>query len=334
MKHFTRLLACGLVGGLTLGLAGCGGDPSAEPADTATLTAASPASTPASARPTLARTASPTTSTAAAGTSAEAAATGVTKAIVFVVENHSLSQMRTGMPRTYSFATRHAYATSYRAIRHPSLPNYIAIAAGSTLGVSDDANPSAHRLTGNNVFRQARRSGHTAKVYADAMPRRCALTNHGTYAVRHNPWTYFSSPADRAACRRYDVPVRRLAADAAGGRLPDLGFVIPDVVHDAHDGTLAQADRWISRRIDTITAGPDWRAGRLAIVVTADEDDSHSGNRVLTVVATQDQEPRVVTTPLNHYSLTGFLEDVLGVRHLRRARTAPSLTKAFGLQVG
>jgi acid phosphatase len=254
--------------------------------------------------------------------------------LVFMVENHSLAQMRAGMPKTYAFATRHAYATSYRAIRHPSLPNYIAIAAGSTMGVADDDNPSAHRLTGTNVFRQARRSGHTAKVYAESMPRRCMLTNKGRYAVRHNPWTYFSAAKDRAACRRYDVDATRLAHDSATGRLPNVGFVIPDVIDDAHDGTLAQADAWISRQIGTLTAGPDWRAGRLAIVVSADEDDRHSGNKVLTVVATKHQSPRVVSTPLTHYSLTGFLEDVLRVRHLRNARTAPSLAKAFGVRIG
>jgi acid phosphatase len=259
---------------------------------------------------------------------------GVTKVLVFVVENHSLAQMRAGMPKVYGFATRHAYATDYRAIRHPSLPNYIAVAAGSTLGVADDADPSRHRLTGTNLFRQALRSGHTAKVYAQSMPRRCALTDSGRYAVRHNPWTYFSSRADRAACEKYDVRAARLARDSAAGALPHVGFVIPDLVHDAHDGTLAQADAWISRQISTVTAGPDWRSGRLAIVVTADEDDSRSGNTVLTVVATRHQQPRTVTTPLSHYSLTGFLEDVLHVRHLRKARTAPSLARAFDVRVG
>jgi acid phosphatase len=264
----------------------------------------------------------------------EREAVGVTKVLVFMVENHSLAQMRVGMPRTYAFASQHAYGTGYRAIRHPSLPNYIAIAAGSTLGVRDDANPSRHRLTENNVFRQALRAGRTAKVYADSMRRPCALTNHGRYAVRHNPWSYFSAPRDRAACRRYDVNAAHLARDAAAGTLPNVGFVIPNVVHDAHDGTLGQADAWISRRIADVTAGPDWRSGRLAIVVTADEDDGHSRNRVLTVVATVDQAPRVVTARLNHYSLTGFLQQVLHVRRLHRARSAPSLAGAFGVRIG
>lgn len=272
------------------------------------------------------------TATTQGGASARPAAPKVTKVIVFMVENHSLDEMRTGMPRTYAFARKHAYATDYTAIRHPSLPNYIAISAGSTLGVADDADPSIHQLSGNNVFRQALRHHKKAKLYADAMPSNCTLTNVGEYAVRHNPWAYFVN--DRAACLKHDVPATRLAHDAKTGKLPNVGFVIPDVMHDAHDGTLAQADAWISARIATLTAGPDWKSGRLAIVVTADEDDSHGDNTVLTVVATHHQRPRVVTTPLSHYSLTGFLDDVIGAKHLRNARTAPSLAKAFHIKVG
>ena len=324
VTRLSRPLALGLAGGLLAAVTGCAGS-DGSPEAAASTSPATPASTPAVTSAVLA---SP-----GADSAARAARAGVTKVLVFMVENHSLGQMRAGMPRTYAFASRHAYATGYRAIRHPSLPNYIAIAAGSTMGVADDGDPSAHHLRGNNVFRQALRSGHTAKVYAESMPRRCALTNRGRYAVRHNPWTYFSGPRDRAACRRYDVNARRLARDSAAGALPNVGFVIPDVIDDAHDGTLAQADAWISRQIGILTAGPDWRAGRLAVVVSADEDDRHSGNRVLTLVATRAQAPRVVRRPLSHYSLTGFLEDVLHVRHLREARSAPSLAKAFRVRI-
>src|SRR4051812_43426121 len=44
----------------------------------------------------------------------------VTKVLVFVVENHSLAQMKTGLPYTFSQARKFGYATHYRARRHPS----------------------------------------------------------------------------------------------------------------------------------------------------------------------------------------------------------------------
>jgi acid phosphatase len=257
------------------------------------------------------------------------AAPQITKALVFVVENHSLDQMDSSMPFVHGLAQQYAYATHYTAITHPSLPNYLAMIGGSTFGVTDDRSPSAHRIRGGSVLSQARRAGRTVKVYADSMPRRCALANSGEYAVRHNPWTYFVS--DRTACRRYDVRAGALGSNADAGTLPNIGMVIPNLVHDAHDGSLAASDAWLQKKITRIQAGPDWQSGRLAIVITADEDDHNQNNTVLTVVASRYQQHRVVGTPLTHYSLTRFLEDVAGVRYLHNAATAPSLTDAFGI---
>ncbi len=273
--------------------------------------------------------------TAQAVLSSATATTGgtakVTKLLVFVVENHSLSEMRDEMPFTYGLAKRYAYATRYFAIRHPSLPNYLAIAGGSTFGVTDDASPSSHRIHGRSVFGQALAKGRTAELYADSMPGHCVLSSSGDYAVRHNPWAYFVD--ERGACRSHDVPVTRLADDVAAGRLPNAGMVIPNLVHDAHDASLADADAWLKQEITMVQHGRDWTSGRLAIVITADEDDGGSGNRVLTVVASRSVPHRVVTTRLTHYSLTRLYDDVLGVRRLRHAKSAPSMTRAFSVPV-
>src|SRR4051812_35771593 len=147
----------------------------------------------------------------------------ITKVLTFVVENHSLAQMKASMPYVYRLARKYAYADHYRAITHPSLPNYLAMASGGTQGVTDDDEPAAHPLSGPTVFDQALALGRTATVYADAMTQRCQLESSGRYAVKHNPWAYFV--AGRAACRRHDVPVRRLAADTAAGTLPSAGMV-------------------------------------------------------------------------------------------------------------
>ena len=78
-------------------------------------------------------------------------------------------------------------------------------------------------------------------------------------------------------------------------------------------------------------ASSDFRRGRLVVIVTADEDDHHSGNTVLTSVLTPRVSHRVVTTELTHYSLTRFLAQVLGVPPLGAGATAPDLAAAFGL---
>ena len=42
------------------------------------------------------------------------------------------------MPWTYQLGSAYGYATDFHAMTHPSLPNYLAIAGGSTFGVQDD----------------------------------------------------------------------------------------------------------------------------------------------------------------------------------------------------
>jgi acid phosphatase len=108
-------------------------------------------------------------------------------------------------------------------------------------------------------------------------------------------------------------------------------MVVPDVKHDAHDGTLRKADAWFRSMMSQVFAGPDWRSGHLAIVLTADEDDGEHGNRVLTVVIHPSQRHHVVTQRLNHYSLTRLYDEVAQLPYLHRASTASSMAKAFGL---
>ena len=108
---------------------------------------------------------------------------------------------------------------------------------------------------------------------------------------------------------------------------------MPDLCHDAHDEgcDLAGADAWIADHVGAAMDGPDYAAGRLAIVITADEDDRHQDNLVLTTVVHPSQEGHVVDAPLTHYSLTRLYDEVLGLPPLRRAASAPDMAQAFGL---
>ncbi len=257
----------------------------------------------------------------------------VTKVLVVIEENHSLSQMKTGMPYLYSAAEKYGYATHYTAITHPSLPNYLAIAGGSTFGLADDLPPSVHPISGQSVFGQAIARGRTAKLYAESMVDNCELANDGRYAVKHNPWAYFVD--ERASCHSYDVPLRpALADDSAAGKLPNVGMIVPSLDHDAHDGSLRAADAWLRTHLGDVFAGPDWKSGHLAIVITADEDDRRASNNVLTVVIHPSQLHHVVNTPrLGHYSLTRLFAQVVGTPPLRHGVNAVNLRAAFGLTV-
>ena len=286
--------------------------------------------TPAPAAPTAAASKTPSRPAASLGPQR------LSKVLTIVEENHSLTQMRADMPYLAGLAARFGYADHYTAIRHPSLPNYLVIAGGDTFGVTDDAAPAAHVLHGPSVFSQARDAGLTAGTWAESMSESCRLTPDGAtrYAVKHNPWAYFAD--DRAACQAGDAGSGFRAA-ASANALPNVGMLIPNTCHDAHDGgqgcDLRSADAWLRDQLPTVLASDDFTSGALAVVVTADEDDRSSGNTVLTVVlhASLDGSGLVVSTPLTHYSLSRLCSDVVGAPPLRRAATAPDLAAAFHL---
>lgn len=255
-----------------------------------------------------------------------------TKLLVVVIENHSRDEMCDLLRVTLAQDNRPGFAMNYRATRHPSLPNYLAIVAGSTFDVDDDAPPAEHPLRGPTVFAQALSAGKSAKVYAEGMATNCWPVNVGDkYAVRHNPWTYFED--ERPACTRHDVPIHELEADVEAGRLPNAGLVVPDLCNDGHDCPLATVDAWLSGHLQLVTSGPDWRTGRLAVVVTADEDDGSQGNRVLTVLMHRNLAVHSAEEALTHYSLSRLYSEVLGTRPLREAAYAPSMADAFDLQL-
>jgi len=319
VEHVVR--GAGLAAILALGASGCASATTAPPvpASGSTQPGPAPATTPA---PPAAATTAPSNRPGA-----------VTKVLVFVQENHSLAEMRAQMPYTVALGQRFGYATAYTAITHPSLPNYIAIAGGQTYGITNDDSPAANPVPGTSVFGQAVAAGKSAAVYVDGMASNCATSDGGNnYAVKHNPWAYFTG--ERAACDKYDVPVDRLGAAIAGGQLPNVGMVIPNLCHDAHDCSLVVADTWFKTWMTSILQGPDWKSGHLAVVLTADEDDQSQANTVLTVVIHPSQKAHVVTTALTHYSLTRLYEEVAATPYLFRAASAPSMAAAFGLPLG
>lgn len=260
----------------------------------------------------------------------------VTKVLTVVLENRSTAAVQDQMPYLRGLGQRYGVTTAYRAVAHPSLPNYLAMAGGSTYGVSDDAAPSRHPVGGPSVFDLALARGRTAKIYAEAMPGSCGQAATTRYAVKHNPWAYFTDAASRANCRRFDVPsgtpqAGALRNDIAAGALPTVGMLVPDICNDGHDCPLATADRWLRGWVDPIMAGPDYRAGRLAIVVTFDEDDRRDGNRVPTTVVAPTLRGRTVGTALTHCSWTRWAAELAGATPPRAAASATSLGTAFRL---
>lgn len=266
------------------------------------------------------------------GTAEPKADGGIDKILVVVVENKGFSQMQERAENVWALAELFGYASDFRAITHPSLPNYIAMAAGDRLGVTENGYPDEYKLTAPNVFTNTLLAGGTAQTFADGMgSETCRESQNGKYVPRHNPWVYFSN--DRDNCRKYVVDAAAYEPTVAAGNLANLTFLIPDNCHNAHDCAIETADKWVYKKVTAAMAGPDFRSGRLVIVVTADEDNKKEDNRILTVVIHPSLSGKVVRSRLTLYSLHRLLAQVTHTRALGKGASAPDMAAAFGLRI-
>lgn len=271
---------------------------------------------------------------AAAATLSPPATDRASKLLVIVEENET-TRAYTQMPYLKSLSARYGTATRYTGLVHPSLGNYLVMVSGQgpgTCGLRDPL-PAPCPQAGATVFGRALSAGHPATTYAESMVTPCQTTNSARYAARHNPWAYFTN--ERSVCKAHDVPMGTLTSgalrsDINAGTLPTVGMMVPNLVNDAHDGTLGQADAWLHTWLPQIMAGPDYRSGRLAVVITFDEGTGANQN-VPFVVVHRSLSHKIVATRYTHNSLSRLYTDVLGLSPLGAAATEPGLRAAFGI---
>jgi hypothetical protein len=225
-------------------------------------------------------------------------------------------------PYLNALANRCGLATDYRALSHPSLPNYIALTSGSLHGITDDGEPAAHPLAGPSIFSQL--AGNWRGLI-QSMPHACDRVTSGTYAARHNPAVYYTSLDSQ--CAQDDVALSSpLDLSAA------FTFITPNICDDMHSCAISTGDRYLSQIVPQIIASPEYQSGSLVLFITFDENDNAASNRVPTyVIAPSVPRGLRVAVPLTHYSLLRTTEQLLNLSYLAGAATARSMTAAFHL---
>jgi hypothetical protein len=86
--------------------------------------------------------------------------------------------------------------------------------------------------------------------------------------------------------------------------------VIPDLRHDAHDGTMAMADKWLQQNIAPLLSSSYFGAGGNAVLfITFDNSDGDSQGQVFTSVV----GPTVLkgTKVNNHYRHENTLRTIM-----------------------
>ncbi len=208
-----------------------------------------------------------------------------------------------------------ALFTQFTAITHPSQPNYIAMVAGSPLGVLLDGE---YNLNSNHLGTLLSRKGLTWKAYAEGYPGNCYLGKRsGKYVRKHVPFLSFIDVQNNPSECAKVVNANQFYADAQTGSLPAYSMFVPDLNHDGHDTDANQASSWFASAFGTILADQKIMSETL-FVITYDETESYFGtNRVFTLlIGANVKAGTVVNTPVNHYSILRLVEDQFGLGNL------------------
>ena len=247
--------------------------------------------------------------------------------VIVVLENQGASQALADA-NIASLAKRGAWFSNYHGLTHPSLPNYLAIVAGSTFGV--EADHLAAPIKSRSIVDRLEAKGLTWKAYAEDYPGRCYLGSGAgearvtprakaseLYAKKHVPLLAFASvQRNPARCARV-VNAREFMRDARSGHLPSYSFYSPNMFNDGHDTSLETSSAWLGKFVQSL-AGTAGMHQRTLLVVTWDEggEDDSGHNRVLTIFLGDVVTPGRYDARLTHYSLLRTIEDNFGLEPL------------------
>ncbi|HET9183431.1 MAG TPA: alkaline phosphatase family protein [Candidatus Angelobacter sp.] len=254
--------------------------------------------------------------------------------VVVVEENHSYSSVigNSSMPFFNSLASHNVLFTQYYANTHPSIGNYFMMTTGQIITNNDSFTGT---VTQDNIVRHMLTAGKTWRSYAESLPS-VGYTggNTGAYVSRHNPFSFFSDVRNSSVEKLNLVPFTRFAADLQNNALPDFSYIIPNVSHDAHNGTLAAADNWLKANITPLLSNKQFQQDGILIVVfdeSVDTDTAHGGGHIATLMAGPGLKKAYRSGKLyQHNNLLRTVMDALGMRtYPGSAATAVDMTDGF-----
>ena len=236
-------------------------------------------------------------------------------------------------PYLTSLAARGVQLGSMFAIIHPSQPNYLELFSGANQGVVDDNLPPNFSTTptASYPFRTANLAAELAAAgvsfagfseelesagatdWADYDPH-SATTPDIHYRRKHNPWANWVAKVLPLPANQLTSSVNRAFTQFPTNfaELPTVSFVVPNQLHDMHDGTRRQGDDWLR---DNLAAYAVWaKTNNSLLIVTWDEDDYNADNQIPTVFFGAGlRDGTVAGGTWTTHNLLRTLEDMYGV---------------------
>nr|BBX78479.1 acid phosphatase [Mycobacterium florentinum] len=244
--------------------------------------------------------------------------------IVIVVEENRSEGHIIGHPQNpfiNALATHGANMVQSFAETHPSEPNYLAMFAGNTFGVTKDSCP-INAGNAPNLGSELLGAGYTFIGYSEDLPAvGSPVCSAGKYARKHVPWANFTNVPPTSSVPFSAFPQGNYAS------LPTVSFVIPNNDNNMHDGSIAQGDAWLNRQLSGYA---NWAvANNSLLIVTWDEDDNGANNQIPTIFYGAHVQPGSYSEQMSHYNLLSTIEQMYGLPKTGNAANAPAIASIW-----
>jgi Phosphoesterase family len=272
---------------------------------------------------------SPLLSASVKGSDSSAAINGIDHVMVIVMENKGYSQIigSSDAPYQNELAKKYASASKYYGVFPDSLANYISIISGKPYITQDKDPGDLPPIKAETIVNLLQSKNMTWKGYFEDIPSSCYLKDAGKsgYIAHHNPFAYFDIRKDDR-CKN-TVTLNTFYKDLSSGTLPNFSFVVPNNIHNTHDSTVADGDKWLSTFVPQIVNSTIFNSTALFIVY--DEGQKHDksgfgsgdyavtgGHLNLILVSPVAKAGFVSTNQYTHYNLLSTIENMLDLGNL------------------
>jgi phosphatidylinositol-3-phosphatase len=280
------------------------------------------------------------TNSTSSSSSSSAPSASISHVIIVLMENEEYGSVigSSSDPYENGLAAKYALAADYFGVAHPSLPNYLALVAGSTFGVNSDCLPAQCTLPNNVTTIATLLDSHhlSWREYAESMPANCSQVNSldGLYFPKHDPFVYFGAitgnngtGSTSSYCDSHVVSMDQFYLDLGADKLPNYSFITPNICDDAHSCPLSAGDEWLSTLVPKIINSSSFAT--TALFITYDEgstnDTTGGGGQVPTILVSPLARAGYVShVEYSHYSLLATVEAIFDLGSLGRNDTSAS----------
>lgn len=231
--------------------------------------------------------------------------------VVVVIENKNYADIVGNSSAPYInglLANGHtASFTQSISSTHPSQPNYLMLFSGSTQGVSDNYVPADLPFTTPNLGAEVVNAGLTFIGYSEDLNYTGSTDSIvNKYARKHNPWVNWQGNGINGISPNANRPFSDFPTDY--NQLPVVSFVIPNLDHDMHDGTIADGDTWLQNNLGGYI---QWCTNNNSLfILTTDEADNTPSANVLTFFTGANTQGGIYNEVISHYNVLRTIEDL------------------------